>query len=223
MTLRPADAGHVVEGHNEGLIQRHPVLDTVSESLKAKPCIPAEGSHDPLLRPQQAAELVVHGRRQVPVKKGDPRINLVLHQLIEEVVVELDALLVHGPLVSVRDHPAPGDGQAVGLEAQLGHEFHIVAVAVVVVVCDVAGLEVNAHALQHLAVRDGVPDGGCAAALRRPAFDLVGRRRCAPDKVLGKFQESLLYRGCSCAAAARLVRGAVLVWIRIELRKLIPH
>mmetsp|Transcript_62312 Transcript_62312/g.140393 ORF Transcript_62312/g.140393 Transcript_62312/m.140393 type:complete len:364 (+) Transcript_62312:772-1863(+) len=210
--VRPSHRRHVVEGHDEGLVERDPVLHPVAEALEADPRVPDEGLDDAVLWAEQALKLVVHGTRQVPMEECHPGIDLVSHQLIHQVVVKLHALLVHWPLVSIRDDAAPGHGEPVGRQPQLCHEAHVVAEAVVVVVSYVSGLEVDAHALQSLAVCDVVPDRRTATAFRSSTLDLVSGRRCAPGKVLRELLEAGLDSGRCLAALRRL-------WPRLVHRK----
>src|SRR5690606_15863838 len=82
-----------------------------------------------------------------------------------------------------RLHARPRDGEAVGAQPQVLDVLDVLLPPVEVVVRDVARV-----AVQRLAgrVRERVPDGRAAPALRRTALDLVGRGRGSPEEVAGE-------------------------------------
>src|SRR5256886_16438748 len=84
------------------------------------------------------------------------------------------------------DGPAPagldartGDGEAVGAQPERGEQGHVLAVAVVGVAGDVAGV---AAADLSWRVAEGVPHRGAPAVGGRRSLDLVGGRRCSPGE-----------------------------------------
>jgi hypothetical protein len=93
--------------------------------------------------PARPAAAVLEGLRQVPVVEGGGRRDAGAEQLVDEPVVERQPRLVHRselPRGDLRGDPRPGDGEAVGPDAELPHDRDVLAVAVVVVVGDVAGV-----------------------------------------------------------------------------------
>ena len=92
-------------------------------------------------------------------------------------LVEQRAVIVQAPLVDRAPaaglDPRPGDGEAVGAQAEGGEQGHVLAVAMIGVAGDVAGV-----AAADLAWRmaEGVPHRGTAAVGGRRSLDLVGGR-----------------------------------------------
>src|SRR5690606_6338371 len=91
---------------------------------------------------------------------------------------EVESFLVHAA-ESVRLDPRPRDREAVGGQAEIGHDPYIVAIAVVVVDGDVGVLAAH-HPARGLGER--VPDRGAAAVGCDRAFDLIGRGGSAPGE-----------------------------------------
>ena len=78
---------------------------------------------------------------QVPVVERGPGLDAVLQERVDQAAVEVEAALVDRPGAGRLD-PRPGDGEAVGAQAEVGHQRDVVAVAVVVVGGDGAGVAV---------------------------------------------------------------------------------
>src|SRR6185436_1229954 len=102
-----------------------------------------------------------------------------------------------------------GNRQAVSLEAERGHEVHVLAPPVVVIAGHVAGMPAEdgaGPAAQHIPHRE-------ALAVRvSAAFDLVGSRRGPPDEAGGKGVRSGPRRSrhdldCTFPARAAAVSG----------------
>ncbi len=106
-----------------------------------------------------------------------------VEQRVDELVVEVDALLVR-LAGAVGEDARPGDGEAEGLQTHALHHLDVLRVAVVEVVGDVAGVAVGGLAG---GVGEGVPDGDAAAAFVDRAFHLIGRGGGAPEEAAGKF------------------------------------
>ena len=125
------------------------------------------------------AARVLERLRRVPVEERHVRRDAVAEQLVDQPVVEVEARCVDAPRAR-RDDARPGDREAERVEAELAHQRDVVAVAVVEVARDRAGV-----AVPHLAGRraEAVPDALAAAVLVGRAFDLVRRGRRAPDEV----------------------------------------
>ncbi len=162
---------HLVEGHE--------VLDAVGEMLGDVTGVGGEGLGGIAGLP---AALVFEGLGEIPVEEGAVGLDAVGEKLVDEAAVEVDALGV-GSAGSVGEDARPGDGEAVGLEAEGLHELHIFFVAMVVVVGDVAGVAVVGLAGS---VGEGIPDGDAAAVFFDRAFDLIGGCGRSPEEALGE-------------------------------------
>ena len=73
------------------------------------------------------------------------RLDAVLEQRVDQPLVEVEPGLVHRARALGQD-AAPGDAEAVGVEAELAHQRDVARVAAVVVAGDVAGVAVRGHA-----------------------------------------------------------------------------
>ena len=124
------------------------------------------------------AAAILQSLRQVPVIQRRVRRDAALEQSIDEAVVEVQAALVEEPLPQ-RLHARPGDGEAVGIDAQARDHRDVVLPAAVVVAGDGAALAIDGAA--GLA-REGVPDRRAAAVDIDGALDLVGAGRDAPGE-----------------------------------------
>jgi hypothetical protein len=125
------------------------------------------------------AALLFQCLRQIPVIEGEPRHDVLLEQLVDQLRVEGEALLVD--LSAVRAHARPGSGEAVGLQPEVGHERNIVFVAVVMVAGNLAVIAVHDGAGNSA---KGIPDRIRAAVLVRGALDLVCGRGRSEEKIL---------------------------------------
>src|SRR5207249_4535462 len=102
----------------------------------------------------------------------------LLEQRIRQAVVEGKAGRIERA-GSLREHAAPGDAEAVGLEAELAHQRHIIRVAAIVVAGDITRIPV-AH--QAGRVREALPDARRGTVGERRAFDLMSRGRTTPQE-----------------------------------------
>ncbi len=107
---------------------------------------------------------------------GDPG----LVQVVDEAVVEVEAARV-GRAAAAGLDARPGDREAVGRHPERGHQRDVVAVAVVVVAGDLAGV-----ALEDLAGggAERVPDARPASPVADGPLDLVGGGRACPRRTL---------------------------------------
>ena len=164
------------------------MLDAVGEMLGDVAGVGGEGFGGVAGLP---AAFVFEGLGEVPVEERAVGLNVVCEEFVDEAVVEVEALGV-GCAGALRIDARPGDGEAVGLEAEGLHELHVFFVAVVVIVGDVAGVSVVGLAGD---VGEGVPDGGAAAIFVDGAFDLIGGGGGAPEKSLRKASERWEWMG----------------------------
>jgi hypothetical protein len=116
------------------------------------------------------------------MEERDERRDPVAEQLVDQAVVEVEALLVHRA-ASAGDDPRPCDRQPEGVDPELAHERDVLAVAVVEVARDR-----TAVAVPDLAGRcaEAIPDALTAAVLGGCALDLKRGGRGTPDEVSRK-------------------------------------
>ena len=166
---RRMDAHHVAQqrgapGLVEGRPETHPVPQgvehdgrVVGEAVGHVPRWPATG--------------VLEDLGQVPVVDRQVGLDARRQQLVHEAPVEVQAGLVHASGAPGQD-ARPGHAEAIGVQSQGGHEGDVLAVAVVVVVGDIAGVAVldgAGHSAEH------VPDRW-ASARPPPRRPRSGRR-----------------------------------------------
>jgi hypothetical protein len=164
------------EGDHPGLVVRDEALDAVAEPAGDELRVLAERLRGGALRP---AAGVLERDREVPVVKRRHRLDPAPEQLVDEPVVEVEPGGVRRA-APLWQHPRPRDGEAERRQTEVAHQRHILAVAVVEVARDRAGV-----AVQDLAVGGGeaVPDALAAAVLRYRALDLVRGGRRTPEEV----------------------------------------
>lgn len=163
-----------VRGH-PWLVDRRPGVDAVGEAVVHDAGVVREAQRGVAGRPAAA---VLQRLRQVPVVEGGVRRDPGLEHLVDQPVVEADAARVDRA-GAVGLHPRPGHREAVGGQAQAGHQADVVAEPVVVVACHVAGVPARDLARD---AAEGVPDRGAASVVPRRALDLVRRGGGAPDE-----------------------------------------
>jgi len=102
-------------------------------------------------------------------------------------VVEPDTLFIDEISGAVGEDLGPGNGNSHALDAKLGYEADVVLVAVVEVKGHVGGVVVL-HGLDGQ-VGESVPDIETYSPIMAIpiALVLIGRGRCTPSKVFGKF------------------------------------
>ncbi|GAA2165038.1 hypothetical protein GCM10010403_48700 [Glycomyces rutgersensis] len=163
------------------LVEGPPGVDAVGEAGADDRGVVAEALGGLALGPAAA---VLKGLREVPVVERRHRLDAGLDELVDEPVVEVEALGV-GRSGAVGLDARPGDGEAVGVDAEGLHEGDVLVDPVVVVAGHGAGLAAPGLAGGR---REGVPNGLAPAVLGRRALDLVGGRGGSPQEALGKGQ-----------------------------------
>src|SRR5437867_12480161 len=123
-------------GDHLRLVQRHPVLYAVAKPPRDEVRVRREVIDD---RARGPATLLLQRLWEIPVVKGDERTDPFGEQLIDQTVVERDALLVRRTGAR-REHARPAAGEAVGAEPQPVHERAVLTPAAVVAARGVAGL-----------------------------------------------------------------------------------
>ncbi len=132
--------------------------------------------------PRRPAAGILEGLWQIPVVKGDEGRDVGRQQAVNQPAVELQPGLID-PAAAVGQDARPGDGEAVGAQAERLHQFDVLRPAVVVVAGDVAGVPLENVARR---VGEAIPDRLPFAVLVPGALDLVRGRRRAPHKVARK-------------------------------------
>ena len=169
------------------LVEGDPVVHQVAEIVKEDGGV-VQIPVDYL--PVTEAALDLQGVGQIPVVDGGVDLNASPLQGGKQAFIIVDPRgvdLTH----ALRQDAGPGEGQAVGLHAQLFEQGHVpldVVIGVAADVRDAAVLDLAGQAAEH------VPDGWAAPVFKGRAFDLLGGGGHAPDKVFGKRD---LHRLCS--------------------------
>src|SRR5438093_9623441 len=190
-------------GDDLGLVQRHPVLYTVAEPPRHEVRVRREVIGD---RARGPATLVLQRLWEIPVVEGDERTDPVREQLIDQSVVERDALLVRRTGAR-REHARPADGEAVGPEPELVHERDVLTPAVVVVARGLARLAGGARAWPKA---ERVPDGWPFAVGVVATLDLVVggcRPEEGPGRKTARERWDLAHRGGSASSHASPMRA----------------
>ena len=156
----------VADAH--GLVESAPLLDTVTKGAKSHVSEVHEVIYD--FGADKALVAVLQALWQVPVVQGNNGLDSIIQELIDYVVVEIQALLVHGAaLTAFRNEPGPADRQAEVFCAKALHESNVFLVAVVKVGRDVAGaLVVDATA----GLCEDIPYAGGPTIKVGSSFDL---------------------------------------------------
>ena len=131
--------GVTEEGEHGRLIEGHPVGDRAAEARRDEMREVGEPADDVGVG---EATAILQRLGQVPVEQVEHRLNARRVELLEEPPVEVDTALVRRAAARRQD-ARPGDAEAVGIRAELGHQPNVVAVAVVVVVGNVARVAVG--------------------------------------------------------------------------------
>ena len=176
-SLRPVRIAE--EGGDPRLVVRRPVLDQVAEAVEDELGVLGEAVDRVARRP---AAVVLERLRQIPVVERHERRDPALTEPLDQAAVEVEPPLIGRP-AAVGLNPGPGDREAVGAQAERGHQVEILTPAVVVLARRVAGV-----AVVHLARRvcEAVPDRLAAAVDLRRALDLERSCRRTPDEILGE-------------------------------------
>src|SRR5580658_7732697 len=108
--------------------------------------------------------------------------NAGLEHSIHHALVMVETFLVRRA-DAVRLNARPRDGEAIALLVEAFQQGNVLLVEVVVIAGDVAGVAAFDVAGS---MRIAIPDGFAFAVFVPSAFDLIGGRRHAPEKVFGK-------------------------------------
>src|SRR5262245_7836988 len=161
------------------LVDREEMADAVAQLLGHVAGVVRERIDGVAVLP---STLVLQRLRQLPVIQRGERRDPGSDQLVDQAVVEVETLRVWltGP---GREDARPGDGEPIRVRAEVLHQRDILLIAMIVVVCDVAGIAVLDVAW---CVGIGVPDRGTLAIFIPRALDLVRGRAGAPKEPVWK-------------------------------------
>src|SRR6185312_943542 len=127
------------------------------------------------------AALLLERLGQVPVVEGQPRLDALGQEFVDELRVEVEPLLVDR--AAIRSHARPRGGETVGLEPHIRHGRDVFFIPVVVVAGHIAVVATHDSTGD---AAEGVPDGVRAAVFVGRALDLVGRGCDAEQEVSGE-------------------------------------
>lgn len=202
--LGDADAaGHKVEvQHVVHFVEGQPVFDPVVVPLKDGFAVVEVKVDGLAVAPAAVVVHQIEGR--LIVGQGDDGLDAQALHLIEQFVVEPQALLAGLGLVPVGKDAAPGDGQPEAVHPHLGHQLDILFVVVVAVHRHLVGV-VFAGVL-HIIVGTPHSVGGHVRDTQAPAFGtlaLVGSHGAAPEEPFGErflFSHGSISPFYSCSA-----------------------
>ncbi len=162
-----------------GLVQCHPPRHAVAQSPRDHLRVVREGVGCRAVTPATA---LLQRQRQIPVKQGGQGRNPVGEQRVHQSIIEVQPALVDGA-GAFGDDARPRDGEAIGVQAQLGHQRHVLVHAPIVIGRHEARLAAMSLARRG---RKDVPNGGGTPILCDRPLDLIGRGCRAPKKVSGE-------------------------------------
>lgn len=173
---RSEAAVHVASVHHyPRLIERGPHRNPITEYSSDRLCVFGEPIGDVAIEPAAA---IIERRGKIPVVECRERNDVVREQRVDETLVEREALGVHSS-GSVGKHSRPRDAEAIGAESEAGEKRNVLVPTLVVIAGDVTGrVAMNKPGR----VAEAMPDARTGAIGEGRAFDLIGRRRGAPEK-----------------------------------------
>ena len=90
--------GRVTEHReNPGLVERHPVLHAIAECVGHYGSVVSKNFGEVAIGPSAG---ILERLRQIPMIERHPRLDVPLEHLVDDAVVEVEALLINGPLPS---------------------------------------------------------------------------------------------------------------------------
>ena len=161
-------------------VERGVGVHTVAEALGHNAGILRHAERGLTVQPAIPVRILIQILRQIPVVQRHNRVDAVFEQLVDNALVEIEALLVRLAVRGGND-ARHANREPVCVHAEIAHELEIVLPAVVEIVGLVSGV-----AIQHAArgVREHIPDRRRAAVFVHRAFDLVGGSRGAELEAL---------------------------------------
>src|SRR3972149_3124447 len=167
------------EGTNVWFVERHPVSYSIAQGMADEIRIFYKGVSDPSFRP---ASLFLQSLWQIPMVKGDKWFDIGFQQSIHQPTVESKA----GPMdisAASRKKPGPGYREAIGHNAHLFHQTHILRPAMVVIGGNISSLPIRDHSRS---VAESIPNALALAVLIPGTFDLVCGSSRTPGETIWK-------------------------------------
>ena len=159
-----------------GLVERHPMLDAVAQPFRNDARVVGEFLRDVTIEP---AALLLQRLRQVPMVEAQPRRNAARDQFIDQTIVEIETARLDRAAAGGKN-ARPRGREPIGVEAAARQQRDVLAPAMIMVAGDVAVVAAFDAAGR---VAEDVPDALAAPVGIDRAFDLVARRRGAPDEI----------------------------------------
>src|SRR6266567_1312420 len=110
------------------------------------------------------------------------RSNTLCQECIDYTIIKIQTPCV-GSSRSLGKYTRPRNGEAIGIQAQFGHQRYILRHPVVMVCSNVSVLSLIYFARYRCKL---IPDGQAAPILVCCAFDLIGCSGCTPEKICGE-------------------------------------
>ncbi len=178
-----------VVGRHVRLVERHPGVDPITETLDHRRGVIGKGLGRRANRPSAG---ILERLREVPVVQRRPRRDPDGEKRVDEPVVEVEAGGVDRT-AAAGYHAWPGDREPVGTKTELVHQGDIALPPGVVLAGAVARGPVVDRARS---AGEPIPDALPSPVSGGRPFDLVGGGRRAPDEPLGERHRS--GRGSDC-------------------------
>src|ERR1700677_312106 len=163
-------------GEAHELVGRHEMTHAIRESARDECGIVGKGLRSVAGLPSARKRL-----RQVPVKQGDVRLDAVLEQLIDQSLIVGEPGLIR-LAAALGKNTRPGQGEAIGLRAQILEQFYVFLVELVRIPGDIARFALMSFAGR---VGENVPNGRAAAFYGNRALNLIGAGGATPEKIGG--------------------------------------
>jgi len=168
------------DGHYPAFVHCDPMLHAVAEGGEADAGVVGEDVGHRRVEPSVIFHL--EGGGQVPMVKGNPGLDAIGQEFINQAVVEGDTFFVAFSFPIGLD-AAPGDAETVSFQAHLRHQGNVLFIAMIMVTgpvpifgfCRPAG-----------GMTEYVPNVEALTAFEPGAFDLVTGRSGTPDEVFGE-------------------------------------
>ena len=128
------------------------------------------------------------------MKQGDVRLDAVLEQLIDQSLIVGEPRLIR-LAAALGKNTRPGQGEAIGLRAQILEQFYVFLVEMVRIPGDIARFALMSFAGR---VGENVPNGRAAAFYGNRALNLIGAGGATPEKIGRKGQRFRHRRLAEC-------------------------
>ncbi len=165
-----------------GFVERDPVFGAVAEGFDDD--FGVIGKILGHIAPGETAAQILERLGRVPMEQGDVGRDVAGQQQVNQAAVVIQAFLVDLSAPG-GEHAAPGDGEAIGVQAELGHQGQV-ALGVAVGIAGHIGIFAGADFAG--GVGEGVPNGAAFAIRAGASFNLEGGSGGAEQEVGWKFR-----------------------------------